>query len=94
LVFPSIGEYASLLEKYGLLVRSAWLFDRPTKLEDGEKGLRNWIEMFTGSMLRDVPEDVKQQALERTEAKLRGQLLKDGNWFADYRRLRIVADKG
>jgi trans-aconitate methyltransferase len=92
--FPSIGEYASLLEKYGLLVRSAWLFDRPTKLEEGEKGLRNWIEMFTGSMLCNIPEDVKQQVLERTEAKLRGQLFKDGNWFADYRRLRVVAYKG
>ncbi len=91
--FPSIGEYAPLLEQHGLLVRSAWLFDRPTKLEEGEKGLRNWIEMFTGGMLRDVPDDVKRQVLKRTEAELRNQLFKDGNWFADYRRLRVLAYK-
>src|SRR5258708_29198466 len=91
--FPSIGGYASLLEKNGVLVRRSWLFDRPTKLEEGEKGLRNWIRVFIWRMLRNVPEDVKQQALERTEAKLRSQLFRDGNWFADYRRLRVVAYK-
>src|SRR5579859_826237 len=44
--FPSLGEYATLLEKHGLAVCSALLFDRPTKLEEGENGLRNWIMMF------------------------------------------------
>ena len=41
--FPSIGENPSLLEKHGLDVRSALLFETPTPLEDGEMGLRNWI---------------------------------------------------
>ena len=50
--YPSIGEYASLLERHGLMVRMALLFDRPTKLEDGEKGLRNWLQMFRGDMLQ------------------------------------------
>jgi hypothetical protein len=36
--YPSIGEYAPLLERYGLEVREASLFDRPTPLE-GENGL-------------------------------------------------------
>lgn len=91
--FPSIGEYAALLEKYGLAVHSALLFERPTKLEEGEKGLRNWIEMFGNSMLRDVPASAMPQIVERTEAKTRPRLFKDGNWFADYKRLRIVAYK-
>lgn len=91
--FPSIGEYASLLEKHGLAVGSAFLFERPTKLEEGEKGLRNWIEVFGKSMFLNVPDAVKQQALERVEEKARGLLFKEGHWFADYRRLRIVAYK-
>ena len=33
--YASIGEYAPVLEKYGLEVEQAFLFDRPTKL-DGE----------------------------------------------------------
>ncbi len=91
--FPSIGEYASLLEKHDLAVRSAVLFERPTPLEDGEKGLRNWIHMFGERVFRNVPDEVKQQVLERTEEKTRNLLFKEGQWFADYKRLRIVAYK-
>lgn len=92
--YPSIGEYAPLLEKHGLAVRSAILFDRPTKLEEGEKGLRNWITMFCQDMLRPVPADLRTQVIEHIETMLRPQLFRDGNWYADYRRLRIVAYKG
>ena len=91
--FPSIGEYASLLERHGLAVQLALLFDRPTKLEEGEQGLRNWVQMFGDRVFAHVSEEVKQQVLQRTEEKTRTQLFKDGNWFADYRRLRIVAYK-
>jgi trans-aconitate methyltransferase len=91
--YPSIGEYAPLLEKHGLAVQSAVLFDRPTKLEDGEKGIRNWINMFCQDMLHPVPVDMRPQVIERIEAILRPKLFKDGNWFGDYRRLRIVAFK-
>ena len=91
--FPSIGEYASLLEKHGLAVHSAVLFERPTRLEDGEKGLRNWIHMFSERVFRHVPEAVKQQALERTEEKARDRLFHEGQWYADYKRLRVVAYK-
>ncbi|MGZ3630674.1 MAG: class I SAM-dependent methyltransferase [Ktedonobacteraceae bacterium] len=91
--FPSIGEYASLLEKHDLDVRSALLFDRPTPLEDGEMGLRNWIQMFGERVFHGVPDDAKQQILERTEEKTRDRLFNNGRWFADYTRLRIVAYK-
>ena len=44
--YPSIGEYALMLECRGLAVTFAVLFDRPTPLEGGERGLRNWLDMF------------------------------------------------
>lgn len=91
--YPSIGEYAAVLEKSGLTVKSALLFDRPTKLEDGEKGLRNWIETFDAGILQNFSETVKRQMLQRVEAKLRGTLFQNGSWFADYKRLRIIAYK-
>jgi trans-aconitate methyltransferase len=91
--FPSIGEYASLLEQHVLDVRSALLFERPTPLEDGKMGLRNWIQMFGDRVFHNVPEDVKQQILERTEEKTRDRLFDNGQWVADYTRLRIVAYK-
>src|SRR5262249_45839652 len=40
--YPGIAEYAGLLEKNGYEVTYAILFDRPTPLDDGECGLRNW----------------------------------------------------
>ena len=91
--FPSIGEYTPLLEKHDLDVRSALLFDRPIPLEDGEMGLRNWIQMFGERVFLDVPDDMKQQILARTEEKTRDRLFNKGQWVADYTRLRIVAYK-
>jgi len=67
--------------------------DRPTNLEDGEKGLRNWLLMFRGDMLQNMPDEMKSQVIERTEAKARDLLFKEDHWIADYRRLRVVARK-
>jgi len=87
--FLSMGEYASLLEQHSLAVKSAMLFERPTPLEDGEMGLRNWIHMFGDRIFQNVPDAVRQQVLERTEEKARPHLFRDDQWFADYVRLRI-----
>ncbi|MDQ2946087.1 MAG: class I SAM-dependent methyltransferase [Acidobacteriota bacterium] len=81
--FPSIGEYATLLEQNGFGVSSALLFDRPTRLE-GERGLREWVAMFYKPQL---PEDL----VERMEIELRPKLFQDGSWMIDYKRLRIAA---
>lgn len=91
--FPSIGTYTALLEKHGLDVQSAVLFDRPTRLEESKDGLRNWLTMFCASMLVDLPDDMKQKVIEHVEESLRPRLFREGNWFADYRRLRVVAMK-
>ncbi len=89
--FPSVSEYTTLLERHRLEVRLAVLFDRPTKLEQGEQGLRNWLDMFATRMLQRVPQDVRQQVVARTEEKTRAALFRDGHWIADYRRLRLIA---
>ncbi|GCF10971.1 class I SAM-dependent methyltransferase [Dictyobacter arantiisoli] len=90
--FPSIGEYTSLLEQYGLTVNSAILFERPTPLE-GEDALRNWLNMFGLVIFQQLPEDIKQQVIIRAEALARPTLYQNGRWIGDYRRLRIVAYK-
>ncbi len=88
--FPTIGEYSALLEAHGFEVNAAWLFDRPTPL-DGPDGMRNWITMFAGGMFSGVDESVKAKALDMAEARLFNSHCKDGLWFADYRRIRVVA---
>lgn len=88
--YPSIGVYATLLEAYGLEVRQAFLFDRFTKLE-GADGMRNWLAMFAESMLVDLPAEAKETVLDEIEARLRPTNFREGVWYADYRRLRVVA---
>ncbi len=91
LYFPSIAEYSAILENRGLDVCQAWLFDRLTKLEDGENGLRNWLRMFGEKTFGTFPDDVRSEWIERTQEKARALLFRDGSWYADYRRLRVVA---
>ncbi len=91
--YPTIGEYAGLLERHGLEVQFATLFNRLTKLEEGPAGLRNWIEMFRGEILKELTPALKEQVLASVEDKLRDGLFKDGSWYADYRRIRVVAVK-
>jgi trans-aconitate 2-methyltransferase len=91
--FPSIGEYATLLEANGFEVHLAQNFARWTKLEHPERGLREWLEMFGGSYFEDVPAPARGEMEHRIEDRLRDSLWVDGQWHADYRRLRIVAQK-
>lgn len=91
--FPSISGYTSILERHGLSVTMAHLFDRMTKLEEGEMGMQNWIRMFRRGVLEQAPEALWAKILLRSEEQLREELYRDGTWYADYRRLRIVARK-
>jgi trans-aconitate 2-methyltransferase len=88
--YPGIPEYTGTLERHGFEVTFATLFDRPTALE-GEDGLRKWFEMFGGSLLDRLSPADRQACLTALETALRPSLYRDGTWFADYRRLRIVA---
>ena len=90
--FPSIGEYAALLEKHGFMVTYAALFPRPTPLE-GEDGMRNWMHMFADHLLRDLPAATHDPIIASVEQQLRPTMFQDGQWLADYVRLRIIANK-
>lgn len=90
--FPSVGEFSSILETAGLEVTQAFLFDRPTLL-DGNDGLRTWIRMFGKNWLAQVPPERLDDFFELLEANARPELLRDGQWYADYRRIRVVAKR-
>lgn len=91
-LYPSLGEYSSILEAQGFEVRSALLFDRPTPLE-GPQGMANWIRQFKSYCFESLPAAQRRQALEETVEALRPFLFRAGTWFADYRRLRVIAIK-
>jgi trans-aconitate methyltransferase len=91
--FPSIGEYASLLEQQGFDVINAILFPRPTPLTEGEAGMANWIQMFASTFLTGLSSEQQIQVIRVVEEYLKPTLYQQGTWTADYRRIRIVAIK-
>ncbi len=90
--YPSVAEYSGILEQHGLEVTYATLFERPTPLE-GEDGVKKWFEMFCGSLLDRLTPEQRAACLAALDADLRPTLYQDGHWLADYRRLRVVAQR-
>ncbi|HKD50702.1 MAG TPA: class I SAM-dependent methyltransferase [Candidatus Acidoferrum sp.] len=91
--YPSVAEYAGMLERHGLEVREASLFDRPTVLEEGERGLENWIRLFRKTFVEKMGEADAARWIREVDRQCRGELFRDGSWVLDYRRLRIAAWK-
>ncbi|NJM21691.1 MAG: class I SAM-dependent methyltransferase [Richelia sp. SM1_7_0] len=91
--FPSIGEYASKLEKQGFEVIYSHLFSRPTLLQDKDAGLANWIKMFGKSFFQGLSEKEIIMVISDVEKQLKPKLYQEGNWFADYQRIQIKAIK-
>lgn len=91
--FPTIGEYAPRVERAGMVVRAAWLFDRPTDVV-GEDGLRDWIEMFVRTPFEGV-DDATRAAIEDAAVRACEPDLRraDGTWWVDYVRLRLVCER-
>jgi trans-aconitate methyltransferase len=89
--YPSVAEYSSLLERHSLEITYTLLFGRPTPLEDGEHGLRHWLDMFGGSIASAIAPDVQEKLKAEVERRARPHLFHDARWVMDYRRLRIVA---
>jgi trans-aconitate 2-methyltransferase len=89
---PSIGEYAGLLENQGFDVRYAVLFNHRTPLW---AGIVSCIEMFAPKFWSNLKlsEDVRSHVINEVAERLRPTLCRDGNWIADYRRIRVVAVK-
>jgi trans-aconitate methyltransferase len=90
--FPTIGTYAQVLEAQGFELRFASLRDRPTPL-DGEAGLANWLRMFAGRYLAGLSPEQWQAVVDQVTTTLRPRLYRQGQWWADYRRLCVMALK-
>jgi trans-aconitate methyltransferase len=90
--FPTIGEYASMLESAGFKVVFATLFDRFTPLL-GDDGLANWIRTFQQSAFVDMEDTLREEIIREAVDSTRAELFVDNVWYADYVRLRMKAIK-
>jgi trans-aconitate methyltransferase len=90
--FPSVAEQCLLLEKIGFTVSDVMYFKRPTKLE-GEEGMTLWIHQSCDFFFRNIGDDLKEKIIAKVVESLRATNYRDGDWNADYVRLRIKAVK-
>jgi trans-aconitate methyltransferase len=91
--FPSADLYRRLLEAAGFTIQSIELIPRPTPLPNG---MESWLNTFRNGVLDRLnppayAENARATALTNTIALLKPILCDDGNWTADYVRLRFHA---
>ncbi|MBC6998437.1 class I SAM-dependent methyltransferase [Cytophaga sp. FL35] len=91
--FPSVSEYSRVLEKAGFQVTYAQWYERPTELVDVETGLQDWIHMFALLFFEGVEAKKIKTIIAEIEQKVKPALFRKGKWFADYKRIRVVAQK-
>ena len=90
--FPSIAHYSNLLEASGFEAEQIWLFDRPTQLV-GEDGMLKWINQFAQHAFVNLNEEEAKVVTDLAVSILKPTNYRNGEWNADYRRLRIKALK-
>jgi trans-aconitate methyltransferase len=88
--YPTPESYTRRLQQHGFRVDRMELIPRPTPL--GAGGLEAWLTTFRSGVLAAVP-DALRTAVVRETAELAARALRDedGNWVADYVRLRFAA---
>jgi trans-aconitate methyltransferase len=89
--FPTTAEYGALLEARGFTVRSIALIPRPTPLPGDITG---WLETFAECFSAALPVEDRPAFIDEVREALRPRLCDaQGNWTADYVRLRFAAQK-
>lgn len=91
--FPSVSEYTGLLERQGFRVTYAAHYNRETELKDTQQGIKDWVNMFGGAFLEGIDAGAKDAILEEVQGTLRQTQFRNQRWYADYKRLRVVAIK-
>jgi SAM-dependent methyltransferase len=91
--FPSVGEYTTKLEAQGFRITFAAHFDRKTLLQDGRPGVAKWLKMFAPTYFEGIPQEEKEQIFNEITDALEPFYNDNGQWYADYKRLRFIAVK-
>jgi SAM-dependent methyltransferase len=90
--YPTAQAFRAVLERGGFVVDSCAIIPRPTPLL--ASGMAGWLETFRGGFIdaAGVPTDQHDQIIAETVALLAPALqAADGQWIADYVRIRFSA---
>ena len=89
--FPSDETWRALLESAGFEIVALNSFPRPTLLKGD---VRSWLDTFTTPFFVNASPELRAQIVSELVEELRPRLCDtNGNWFADYVRLRFAARK-
>ena len=89
--FFAPAEYRARLENHGFQIDEITLTPRPTPLPSG---MANWLQTFRSSVLAELPAAEQPAAIKQIVNLLEPVLCdREGNWTADYVRLRFRALK-
>lgn len=91
--FPSPAEFSVMLEEAGFMIKMLWYYDRPTELNSTQSGVQDWFRMFGKPFLENVSERDIEEILKETSEKYKKINIVEGKLYADYKRLRIWAEK-
>ena len=91
--YPSVAEYAVLLERHGFEVYFATLFDRPTPLDGTDEAIPNWFRMFGARLIEGLSPEQRPEYFRLAREFAAPSLRVENAWLADYRRLRVAARK-
>jgi len=88
--YPTAEGYTRRLEGHGFEVQRIALIPRPTTL--AQSGMEGWLCTFRRGVFDGLPVELRETVVEETAALL-APVLRDeeGNWTADYVRLRFIA---
>jgi trans-aconitate methyltransferase len=88
--YPAPKVYTRRLERHGFTVERMALIPRPTPLAAG--GMEGWIRTFRRGVLEALPVEVRDSVVNEAVRLLTPALRdEEGNWTADYVRLRFIA---
>ncbi|HLY42677.1 MAG TPA: class I SAM-dependent methyltransferase [Terracidiphilus sp.] len=88
--YPTPEAYTRRLERHGFIVERIEHFPRRTRLAEG--GMVGWLRTFRSGVIGQLPEQIQETVVRETTDLLAPALRdEDGNWTADYVRLRFTA---
>jgi SAM-dependent methyltransferase len=88
--YPTPEAYTRRLTRHGFHVKQIALIPRPTPL--AESGMEAWLRTFRRGVIESLPEALRDTVVAETAALLAPALRdEEGNWTADYVRLRFIA---
>jgi SAM-dependent methyltransferase len=88
--YPTPSGYKRRLERHGFIVDRIDLIPRPTPLM--ESGMEGWLRTFRRGVIESLPASLRDPVVAEC-CELLAPALRDeeGNWVADYVRLRFIA---